>query len=106
VGKFYDHSKETYIWGNNFVTSVVQSKGLFIPHKAKMYIKNNDESGDFKTKMEIAFEEIIKPLVVPKSIALYIVFDSWRFSSDLFSNCLKLGHNMYAKSNQIRKSEK
>ena len=28
VGKFYDHNKETYIWGNNFVTSVIQSKGL------------------------------------------------------------------------------
>lgn len=62
VGKFYDHSKETYIWGNNFVTSVVQSKGLFIPHKAKMYIKNDDENENFKTKMEIAFEEIIRPI--------------------------------------------
>jgi hypothetical protein len=36
----------------------------------------------------------IKPLVVPKSIDLYIVFDSWWFSSDLFSKCLKLGHNI------------
>ena len=35
VGRFYDHSKEAYIWGNNFVTSVVQSKGLFIPHYLK-----------------------------------------------------------------------
>jgi hypothetical protein len=94
VGKFYDHSKKAYIWGNNFVTSVVQSKGLFIPHKAKMYIKNDDENENFRTKMEIAFEEIIKPLVVPKSIDSYIVFDSWWFSSDLFSECLKLGHNI------------
>lgn len=94
VGKFYDHSKDAYIWGNNFVTSVVQSKGLFIPHKAKMYIKNDDETVDFKTKMDIAFEEIIKPLQIPEGINLYIVFDSWWFSSDLFSNCLKLGHNI------------
>jgi hypothetical protein len=94
VGKFYDHSKEAYIWGNTFVTSVVQSKGLFIPHKAKMYIKENDENENFKTKIEIAFEEIIKPLIVPESIDLYIVFDSGWFSSDLLSKCLKLGNNV------------
>jgi hypothetical protein len=103
VGRFYDHSKETYIWGNNFVTSVVQSKGLFIPHKAKMYIKNDDENENFRTKMEIAFEEIIKPLIVPKSIDSYIVFDSWWFSSDLFSECLKLGHNIVC---QIKSDKK
>jgi SRSO17 transposase len=38
VGKFFDHSKG-YVWGNNFVTSVLQCKGFFIPHIAKMYIK-------------------------------------------------------------------
>ena len=53
--------------------------------------------------MEIAFEEIIKPLVVPKSIDLYIVFDSWWFSSDLFSKCLKLGHNIVC---QIKSDKK
>ena len=103
MGKFYDHSKETYIWGNNFVTSVIQSKGLFIPHKAKMYIKNDDENENFRTKMEIAFDEIIKPLEVPKSIDLYIVFDSWWFSSDLFNKCLKLGHNIVC---QIKSDKK
>jgi SRSO17 transposase len=105
VGKFYDHCKETYIWGNNFVTSVIQSNGLYIPHKAKMYIKNDDENENFRTKMEIAYEEIIEPLEVPKSIDLYIVFDSWWFSSDLFNKCLKLGHNIVCKiksDNKIR----
>ena len=103
VGKFYDHSKESYIWGNNFVTSVIQSKGLFIPHKAKMYLKDNGENENFQTKMEIAFEEIIKPLVIPKSINLFIVFDSWWFSSDLFSKCLNLGHNIVC---QIKSDKK
>ena len=103
VGKFYDHSKESYIWGNNFVTSVIQSKVLFIPHKAKMYLKDNYENGNFQTKMEIAFEEIIKPLVIPKSISLFIVFDSWWFSSDLFSRCLNLGHNIVC---QIKSDKK
>jgi hypothetical protein len=53
--------------------------------------------------MEIAFEEIIKPLFVPNSINLYIVFDSWWFSSDLFSKCLKLGHNIVC---QIKSNKK
>jgi hypothetical protein len=76
VGKFYDHSKEAYMWGNNFVTSVIQSKGLFIPHKAKMYVKDEHENENFKTKLELAYEDIIEPLKVPKNIRLYIVFDS------------------------------
>jgi hypothetical protein len=94
VGRFYDHSKEAYIWGNNFVTSVIQSKGLFIPHKAKMYIKNGDESENFKTKLEIAYDEIIEPLKIPKGVQLYTVFDSWWSSEGLINKCLKLGHNV------------
>ena len=31
--------KNPIFGGNNFVTSVIQSKGLFIPHKAKMYLQ-------------------------------------------------------------------
>jgi hypothetical protein len=103
VGKFYDHSKEAYIWGNNFVTSVVQSKGLFIPHKAKMYVKDEDENENFKTKLEIAYEDIIEPLKVPKNIRLYIVFDSWWFSADLFNKCLNLGHDIVC---QIKSDKK
>ncbi len=59
-----------------------------------MYIKNDHENENFRTKMEIAFEEINNPLVVPKSIDSYIVFDTLWYSSDLFSECLKLGHNI------------
>jgi len=103
VGKFYDHSKEAYIWGNNFVTSVIQSKGLFIPHKAKMYVKDENENENFKTKLELAYEDIIKPLKVPKEIRLYIVFDSWWFSADLFNECLNLGHNIVC---QIKSDKK
>jgi SRSO17 transposase len=33
VGNLFDHIKG-FIWGNNIVTSVLQAKGLFIPHKA------------------------------------------------------------------------
>jgi hypothetical protein len=95
VGKFYDHSKESYIWGNNFVTSVIQSKELFIPHKAKMYLKDNDENENFKTKMEIAFEEIIKPLVIPKSISLFIILNTPQLCcGDGHETDLRLKHAM------------
>jgi len=103
VGKFYDHSKEAYIWGNNFVTSVIQLKGLFIPHKAKMYIKDSDDNENFQTKLEIAYNEIIKPLKVPENLNCYIVFDSWWSSTDLIDKCLKLGHNIVCQIKSDRK---
>jgi Archaeal putative transposase ISC1217 len=93
VGKFFDHSKG-YIRGNSFVTSVLQSKGLFIPHKAKMYLKKEDAGVDFKTKIQIALKDIIKPLKVPETIKLMIVFDSWWFSADLIHSCLKMGSHV------------
>jgi hypothetical protein len=86
VGKFFDHSKG-YIWGNSFVTSVLQTKGLFIPHKAKMYIKKETEGSDFKTKIQIAIEDIIQPLRIPERTKLMIVFDSWWYSSTLIKSC-------------------
>jgi hypothetical protein len=103
VGKFYDHSKESYIWGNNFVTSVIQSKGLFIPHKAKMYIKKGDDNDNFQTKLEIAYDEIIKPLKVPKNLDPYIVFDSWWSSTELINKCQKLGLNVVCQIKSDRK---
>ncbi len=91
VGKFYDHSEDRYINGNNFVTSVLQSKGLFIPHKAKMYIKEEDASGsDFRTKIEIAFEDIIEPLKIPNGVELYVVFDRGWFSAEFINDCRNL----------------
>jgi SRSO17 transposase len=94
VGKFYDHCKDAYIMGNNFVTSVIQSKGIFIPHKAKMYTKETDDNEDFRTKIEIAYGDIIEPLKIPKGLDPYIVFDSWWFSADFINRCLKLGYNI------------
>lgn len=96
VGSFFDHSKG-YIWGNSFVTSVLQCRGLFIPHKAKMYIKEEDankEGLEFSTKPQIAFEDIIKPLKIPETTKLMIVFDSWWFSADLINKVRGLRYNI------------
>lgn len=89
VGKFFDHSKG-YIWGNSLVTSVLQAKGLFIPHKAKLYLKKEDAGPEFKTKIQIAINDIIKPLKIPQSMKLIVVLDSWWYSASLTKTCRNL----------------
>jgi hypothetical protein len=93
AGKFFDHSKG-FIWGNSIVTSVLQAKGLFIPHKAKIYVKKEDAASDFKTKIQIAISDIIKPLKVPAGTELMVVFDSWWYSAALIKSCRDLGHHV------------
>lgn len=93
VGKFFDHSKG-FIWGNSIVTSVLQAKGLFIPHKAKIYVKKEDAASDFKTKIQIAIKDIIKPLKVPAGTEVMVVFDSWWYSAALIKSCREMGHHV------------
>ena len=93
VGKFFDHSKG-FIWGNSIVTSVLQSKGLFIPHIAKIYVKKEDAGPDFKTKIQIAVKDIIEPLKIPAGTILMVVFDSWWYSAALIKRCRELGHHV------------
>ena len=90
VGKFFDHGKG-FIWGNSIVTSVIQSKGLFIPHKAKIYVKKEDAASDFKTKIQIAIRDIIEPLKTPAGTEVMVVFDSWWYSAALIKSCRNLG---------------
>ena len=74
---------------------VLQSKGLFIPHKAKMYIKKEDARGDdFRTKIDIAFEDIIEPLKIPNGVELYVVFDRGWFSAEFINDCRNLGYHI------------
>ena len=93
VGKFFDHSKG-FIWGNNIVTSVLQARGLFIPHKAKIYVKKEEAGLDFETKIKIAIKDIINPLKVPSGTELMVVFDSWWYSAALIKSCRELGHHV------------
>lgn len=102
VGKFFDHSKG-YIWGNSLVTSVLQAKGLFIPHKAKLYLKEEDAGHEFKTKIQIAIKDIIKPLEIPQGKKLVVVFDSWWYSAALIKTCRDLGHHVVC---QIKSDKK
>ena len=91
VGYFKDHSTGKYVWGNCFVTSALQCKGVFVPHKARMYLKEEDARRlgyEFKAKPEIAFEEVVEPLKVPEGIVLYVVFDSWWYGQDFICKIL------------------
>ena len=76
VGKFFDHAKGRYINGNNFVTSCLQVDDVYIPHKARMYLKEETaevmEGEVFHTKPEIAYIDLIEPLHVPEGVKLYI----------------------------------
>jgi len=106
VGKFKDHATGEYLWGNQFVTSVIQHKDLFVPHKAKLYVKeeNAEKWGvEFKTKLDIAVEEIIQPLKTPEGAKVYVVVDSWYFNKVLVDNCRGKGYHLIGriKSNWI-----
>jgi hypothetical protein len=95
VGKFFDHAKGRYINGNNFVTSCLQVHDAYIPHKARMYLKEEAAEAmgeEFRTKPEIAYSDMIEPLQIPDGVKLYVVFDSWWYSSDLILNTLPHGH--------------
>lgn len=102
VGKFFDHSKGL-IWGNNIVTSVLQAKGLFIPHKAKIYVKKEDAGTDFKSKIQIAIKDIIRPLKIPAGTKLMVVFDSRWYSAMLIKSCRDLGYHITC---QIKSNKK
>ena len=76
------------------MTSVLQAKGLFIPHKAKIYVKKEAAVSDFKTKIQIAIQDIIEPLKVPAGTEVMVVFDSWWYSAALIRSCRDLGHHV------------
>lgn len=108
VGKFYDHARGRYINGNNFVTSCLQVGDAYIPHKARMYLKEEAAEAmgeEFRTKPEIAYADMVEPLQIPDGVKLYIVFDSWWYSSDLIQDALELGHHVVCQLKSNKKVE-
>ncbi len=90
VGKFWDHKTKKFIWGNNIVTSVIQHKNIFIPHKAKIYVREDQAEKygvKFRKKHEIAYEDIIKPLRIPKRANVCAVVDAAYFNDEFITNC-------------------
>jgi hypothetical protein len=108
VGKFFDHAKGRYINGNNFVTSCLQVDDAYIPHKARMYLKEEAAEAmgeEFRTKPEIAYTDMIEPLQMPDGVKLYVVFDSWWYSSDLIQDTRGLGHHVVCQLKSNKKIE-
>lgn len=93
VGSFFDHAKQRYMWGNNFVTSALQVGEVYIPHLARMYIKEEDAGENFRSKFDIAYE-IISTLKAPESTSVYVLFDSWWYTKDFICKILALGYNV------------
>lgn len=110
VGKFFDHAKGRYINGNNFVTSCLQVDDVYIPHKARMYLKEETaeamEGEEFRTKPEIAYTDLIEPLHVPEGVKLYIAFDSWWYSSEMIRDALELGHHVVCQLKSNKKIDR
>lgn len=106
VGRFYDHSKDRYIEGNCFVTSALQAGDVYILHKAKMYLKEEsaEEMGEpFRTKIEIAYEDIVRPLTVPEGVRLYVIHDSWWYKKEFIVEARGLGHHVVCRLKSDKK---
>ncbi|MFQ5976026.1 MAG: IS701 family transposase [Candidatus Hydrothermarchaeales archaeon] len=106
VGRFYDHSKNRWIEGNCFVTSALQAGEVYILHKAKMYLKEEsaEEMGEsFRTKIDIAYEDIVKPLAVPEGVMLYVIHDSWWYKKEFIMGARDSGHHIVCRLKSDKK---
>lgn len=59
-----------------------------------MYIKKDKAGSDFKTKIQIAIKDILKPLKIPKGLKLMVVFDCWWYSAKMIKSCRDLGYHI------------
>jgi hypothetical protein len=62
-----------------------------------------DAGPEFKTKIQIAIKEVIKPLKIPQRMKLTVVFDSWWYSAALIKTCCDLGYHVVC---QIKSDKK
>ncbi len=95
VGKYYD-SKHGWIWGNDFVTSSIQHDDVFIPHIAKLYLKDQQAEAkgvEFKTKIDFAID-IINSFKIPKGVKVTVLHDSWFFSKEVIGAGQNRGFNL------------
>ncbi len=74
----------------NFITSALQVGEVYIPHLARTYIKKEDAGENFRTKYEIAYEDIISTLKAPKSASTYVLIDSWWYNKDFICKIFTL----------------
>jgi len=84
-------------WGNKFVTSCLQIDDIYVPYQAQMYIPEHlsDEFEEpFKTKLEIAVEDILEPLQLPAGAACTVVADNAYMAAGAVSDICNLGYDV------------
>lgn len=83
-------------WGNKFVTSCLEIGDIFVPYRLRMYIPKHLSSGfqqPFKTKLEIALEDILQPLQLPAGVDCTVVADNAYMAADEVSDICQLGYD-------------
>lgn len=83
-------------WGNKLVTSCLEIGDIFVPYRFRMYIPehlSDDFQQPFKTKLEIAIEDILQPLQLPAGVDCTVVADNAYMAADEVSDICRFGYD-------------
>jgi SRSO17 transposase len=97
VAELYNPAEGELELGNKFVTSCLQIGTTYLPHLARMYIKEElapNFEQPFKKKTEIAVEEIITPLQPAAGAAFTVVFNSAYYAGDKVRDIQDQGYDL------------
>lgn len=100
VAELYNPATGEKEWGNKFVTSCLQVGEIYVPYQARMYIPehlSNEFDQPFKTKLEIAVEDILQPLQLPAGVACTVVADNAYMAADEVSEMCRLGYDVVSR---------
>ena len=102
AGWHHDASKGKSVWGHQLVTSHYVKRWLSIPLDFRMYIKEEQAGGKFRTKPEFA-RELVEQAVKHGIHFSCVVFDTWYFSVDFADFLEGLGKDWVTrcKSNRV-----
>jgi hypothetical protein len=106
AGYHYDHTKNSYIYGHQIVTSGYVFRSEFYPFLLELYTKAEEckeEDIVFKTKVEIALEILEKAIKFHKPSVVLI--DSWYCTQEIirFLDAQGIDYIIASKSNRLFK---
>jgi SRSO17 transposase len=102
VSKYFDSATQMYTLGHNVVTSQLTIKGRQFPLGFRRYQKYEESSGDFKTKIELAYE-LVREAVLEGYPFCVVGFDEWYFSKEFTEKIEKLGKDWVTQCKSNRK---
>lgn len=102
AGWHHDASEGKSVWGHQLVTSHYVRRWLSLPLDFRIYFKEEQAGGSFKTKLELA-QELVEQAVKHGIPFSCVVFDTWYFSVDFvrFLDGLEKDWVTRCKSNRI-----